>query len=272
MRYVLDLIGVAVFSVSGVLAGGRKGLEVLGIAVIATMTAVGGGTLRDLLVADALGLALFTISGVQLSQQAGHSAGIALLMGTITGVAGGVIRDVLTAEIPLVLRPGLLYTTAARSKESGMIRPRLGVLLGVMLILAVAPRAAAQADAAPDLSIELASGTPLEPGSNRASSRTAIRSLRSTPDTSTTIPPRSRPFIHEQLHWLLVARSAATDSAMADLRRLYLVVPRASPEGARDEESTYRHLLVCMLEFDAVRQVFGEAAARRTLGGWQHCT
>ncbi len=153
MRYALDLLGVAVFAVSGVLAAGRKGLDVLGIAVIAVVTAVGGGTLRDLLlnrhpifwienptylwvilvatavtlgyvrfwiesrrgllVADALGLAFFTIGGVQLTQQEGHSAGIALLMGTITGVAGGVIRDVLTAEIPLVLRPGLLYATAA---------------------------------------------------------------------------------------------------------------------------------------------------------------
>jgi uncharacterized membrane protein YeiH len=152
-RYVLDLLGVAVFAVSGVLAAGRKGLDVLGIVVIAVVTAVGGGTLRDvlldrhpifwianpaylwvvlgataitlgyvrfwiesrraLLVADALGLAFFTIAGVQLTQQAGHSAAIALLMGTITGVAGGVIRDVLTAEIPLILRPGLLYATAA---------------------------------------------------------------------------------------------------------------------------------------------------------------
>jgi uncharacterized membrane protein YeiH len=152
-RYVLDLLGVAVFAISGVLAAGRKGLDVLGIAVIAVVTAVGGGTLRDLLldrhpifwianpvylwvilaatavtlayvrfwvesrrallVADALGLGFFTIAGVQLTQQAGHSPGIALLMGTITGVAGGVIRDVLTAEIPLVLRPGLLYATAA---------------------------------------------------------------------------------------------------------------------------------------------------------------
>ena len=66
-----------------------------------------------LLVADALGLAFFTISGVQITQQAGHSDPIALLMGTITGVAGGVVRDVLTAEIPLILRPGRLYATAA---------------------------------------------------------------------------------------------------------------------------------------------------------------
>jgi uncharacterized membrane protein YeiH len=153
MRYLLELLGVAVFAVSGVLAAGRKGLDVLGVAVIAVVTAIGGGTLRDLLldrhpifwiantthlwvilgatavtvgyvrfwiatrrallVADALGLAFFTIAGVQITEQAGYSDLIALLMGTITGVAGGVFRDVLTAEIPLVMRPGRLYATAA---------------------------------------------------------------------------------------------------------------------------------------------------------------
>ena len=153
MRYALELLGVAVFAVSGVLAAGRKGLDALGVAVIAVVTAVGGGTLRDvllnrhpifwiadttplwvifgatvvtlayvriwiatrraLLVADALGLAFFTIAGVQIAQQAGVSDLIAVLMGTITGVAGGIFRDVLTAEIPLVMRPGRLYATAA---------------------------------------------------------------------------------------------------------------------------------------------------------------
>jgi uncharacterized membrane protein YeiH len=153
MRYALELLGVAVFAVSGVLAAGRKGLDVLGIAVIAVVTAIGGGTLRDLLldrhpifwiantthlwvilgatavtlgyvrfwiatrrallIADALGLAFFTIAGVQITEQAGYSDLIAVLMGTITGVAGGVFRDVLTAEIPLVMRPGRLYATAA---------------------------------------------------------------------------------------------------------------------------------------------------------------
>ena len=153
MRYILELVGVAVFAVSGVLATGRKRLDLLGAAVIAVVTAIGGGTLRDvlldrhpifwiadptylwvilvataitlvyvrlwvasrraLLLADAFGLAFFTIGGVQLTQQAGHSDGIALLMGTITGVAGGMFRDVLTGEIPMVLRPGRLYATAA---------------------------------------------------------------------------------------------------------------------------------------------------------------
>jgi len=60
-----------------------------------------------------LGVAVFTIAGVQIALQAGVSDLIAVLMGTITGVAGGVFRDVLTAEIPLVMRPGRLYATAA---------------------------------------------------------------------------------------------------------------------------------------------------------------
>jgi uncharacterized membrane protein YeiH len=153
MRYFLELGGVAVFAISGVLAAGRKGLDLLGVAVIAVVTAIGGGTLRDvlldrhpifwiadttylwvilaatlitlgyvrlwiasrraLLVADALGLAFFTIGGVEIARQVGQSDLIALLMGTITGVAGGVLRDVLLGEIPLIFRPGRLYATAA---------------------------------------------------------------------------------------------------------------------------------------------------------------
>ena len=143
--YALDLVGVGVFAVSGALAAGRKSLDLLGVVVIAVVTAVGGGTLRDLLldrhpifwiadpryvivmagaalatvawtrrfhpprnrlvIADALGLALFSISGAQVAQQAGHSAPIVVVMGTKTGTAGGIVRDVLTNEIPMILRP-----------------------------------------------------------------------------------------------------------------------------------------------------------------------
>jgi uncharacterized membrane protein YeiH len=152
-RHVLDLLGVAVFAVSGVLAAGRKKLDWLGVTVVAVVTAIGGGTLRDVLldrhpifwiadptylvvclvaigftlmyarlripafralfVADALGLAFFTISGVQIAQQAGLSGLLAGLMGVITGVAGGVVRDVLCAEIPLIMRGGQLYASSA---------------------------------------------------------------------------------------------------------------------------------------------------------------
>jgi uncharacterized membrane protein YeiH len=148
----VELLGVAVFAISGVLAAGRKSLDWLGAAVIAVVTAIGGGTLRDLLlqrypifwiadpsyllvilgatgftlfyvhfrvpnrrallIADALGLAFFTIGGVQIAEQAGLTGLVAVLMGTMTGVAGGMIRDVLCAEIPLILRRGQLYATA----------------------------------------------------------------------------------------------------------------------------------------------------------------
>jgi uncharacterized membrane protein YeiH len=67
---------------------------------------------RALFVADALGLAFFTIGGVQIAEQSGVSGLLALLMGMITGVVGGVARDVLLAEIPLILRRGQLYATA----------------------------------------------------------------------------------------------------------------------------------------------------------------
>jgi uncharacterized membrane protein YeiH len=157
MFYVLDLFGVAVFSVSGALAAGRKGMDFLGVVVIAAVTAVGGGTLRDILLnrhpifwiadptylfivclaavctlcyvrvqpppgntllfADALGLALFTISGTQTGEAAGLSPIIAVLMGTITGVAGGVMRDILSAEIPFILHRDI-YATAAIAGSS----------------------------------------------------------------------------------------------------------------------------------------------------------
>lgn len=152
MLYVLDLLGVAVFAITGALAAGRKGLDLLGVTVIAAITAIGGGTLRDLLLnrhplfwiadttylvviiatamltviyvrlmrppgntllyADALGLALFAMLGAQIAEGAGLSPMIVVLMGTMTGVAGGVLRDVLTGEIPLILRRDI-YATAA---------------------------------------------------------------------------------------------------------------------------------------------------------------
>ena len=143
--YLLDLVGVGVFAISGALAAGRKSLDLLGVVVIAVVTAIGGGTLRDLLldrhpifwiadplyivviacaalatvawtrrfhpptntlvIADALGLALFSVTGAQIAQNAGLSPVLVVIMGTMTGTAGGMIRDVLTNEIPMILRP-----------------------------------------------------------------------------------------------------------------------------------------------------------------------
>ena len=148
----MDYLGVAVFAASGVLAAGRKHLDWFGVLVIATVTAVGGGTLRDLLIdrpvfwltstaylwvilaatlatmlvirvreiplralliADALGLALFAVSGARIAEAAGYGGIVVVILGAMTGVAGGVLRDLLIAEIPLLLKSGEIYATAA---------------------------------------------------------------------------------------------------------------------------------------------------------------
>lgn len=77
-------------------------------------------------------------------------------------------------------------------------------------------------------------------------------------------------FVHEQLHWFLSRHQAATDSAIADLQRMYPGAPASPPEGARDRYSTHLHLLVCALEYDAVRHLFDDGVAQRTLRGWRH--
>src|SRR5713101_1822107 len=124
---------------SGTLAGSKKNLDVFGLFVVAAVTAIGGGTLRDLLLsrppfwiadsiylivigcamlatlllgrsiatlsssllmADAFGLAFFSISGAQIASESHVGVLPTVLLGTMTGVAGGALRDVLTTEIP----------------------------------------------------------------------------------------------------------------------------------------------------------------------------
>jgi uncharacterized membrane protein YeiH len=153
LLYTLDLIGVAVFAISGALAAGRKHLDLLGVVVLGLVTAVGGGTIRDvlldrhpifwladpsyvivivaaslitvtyvrwrpppagsLLYADAIGLAMFSLTGAQIAERAGFPPISCIVLGTVTGAAGGAVRDILSAEIPLVLRRGNLYASAA---------------------------------------------------------------------------------------------------------------------------------------------------------------
>lgn len=153
MGQFLSMLGVGVFASSGALAALRRGFDPLGVLVIAFVTALGGGTVRDLLldrhpifwvedptplfviifaflttllfvryrnppmnslrVADAIGLAYFSIVGAQLAEEQRLKPIIVILMGTITGSVGGLIRDVLSGEVPLLLRDGDLYATAS---------------------------------------------------------------------------------------------------------------------------------------------------------------
>ncbi|MGI9274987.1 MAG: trimeric intracellular cation channel family protein [Endozoicomonas sp.] len=152
LLYSLDLFGTAVFAISGAWVACRKDMDVFGAMVLAFVTAVGGGTIRDALlgatpvfwiqdtwyvlvilastaaailfrkwhervkwplqVADALGLAVFAVIGVAKAQAYGAEPIAAVMMGVLTGCGGGAIRDVLAGEVPAVLRKEV-YASAA---------------------------------------------------------------------------------------------------------------------------------------------------------------
>jgi uncharacterized membrane protein YeiH len=149
----LDYIGVAVFAASGALKASEKQMDLVGFILVASVTGIGGGTLRDLVLglqpvfwvthseyivicgsvaivtffgarqlarrdrwlvwADAGGLATFCIVGASLAIATGASMLVAVLMGVMTACFGGVIRDVLCGEIPMILRREIYATAAA---------------------------------------------------------------------------------------------------------------------------------------------------------------
>jgi hypothetical protein len=82
--------------------------------------------------------------------------------------------------------------------------------------------------------------------------------------------PQLATLVHEELHWFLVRHGVETDSAIAELERLYPAVPERPPDGANGRRSTYLHLLDCLLEFDGVRALLDETTARQTLGAFPY--
>ncbi|MCB9359933.1 MAG: trimeric intracellular cation channel family protein [Flavobacteriales bacterium] len=148
--YILDYIGVFVFAMSGILTASNKKLDLFGGFIIAFVTALGGGTLRDLLLNveigwiletkyiyivlagaffallfkkftqkmsktiflfDTIGISLFTILGVQKALLLNAPTEVAVMFGVMTATFGGVIRDILCTEIPLIFRKEI-YATA----------------------------------------------------------------------------------------------------------------------------------------------------------------
>ena len=147
----IDIIGTLVFAISGVLTAIAKRFDIVGSIVIGFVTALGGGTLRDVLIGetpvgwmndtiylwiiaiavlisyvfknsiqnlrrslflfDTLGIGLFTILGLQKTLALGLHIPVAIMMGIVSAVFGGVIRDVLTNEVPLIFRKEI-YATA----------------------------------------------------------------------------------------------------------------------------------------------------------------
>lgn len=168
---ILDLLGVCVFAATGALVASRKEMDLVGFGLMACLTGVGGGTLRDLLLdrpvfwvddpkpiaicltvavvlfftahiiqrryslllwADGIGIALYGVMGAELARQSGVGPLLSIIMGMMTATFGGMIRDVICHETPLILRKEVYATCAA-----------LSAAVYVVLVALDAPRDAA---------------------------------------------------------------------------------------------------------------------------------
>lgn len=149
--FALDYLGVAVFAATGALVASRKQMDLIGFGLLATLTGVGGGTVRDLVIGrtvfwiadpsyllvclaialllffgahlvqrryvvllwmDALGLAAYGVLGAHIAMVAGVGPVPAIVLGVVTATFGGMIRDVVSDEQPLILKQEI-YATAA---------------------------------------------------------------------------------------------------------------------------------------------------------------
>ena len=140
---ILDFIGTLAFAISGIRLASAKHFDLFGAYVVGLTTAIGGGTMRDLMLSqppfwmtnpfyllctafaliwvimfrkflvkqentwflfDTIGLALFAVTGIEKTLAAGFPFWTAIIMGTMTGAGGGVFRDVFINEVPLIFR------------------------------------------------------------------------------------------------------------------------------------------------------------------------
>ena len=149
--FAADILGTVAFAISGVLVAMEKRLDLFGVGIIALVTAIGGGTLRDMLIGnmpvtwttnplymyvilgallfailfqsrlkylrtslflfDTIGIGLYTMVGIETGLEAGLEPLICVTLGTITACFGGVLRDILCNEIPVIFRKEI-YATA----------------------------------------------------------------------------------------------------------------------------------------------------------------
>lgn len=165
--YFIDILGTMVFAISGALAGRDKKLDFFGIAAVGFITAIGGGTIRDLLLGstpvgwmndliylivigsgvlisllfgkvvrklrrtffmfDTVGIAIFTVLGLQKALSLGLHPIIAIMMGMVSAVFGGVIRDVICNDIPLIFRKEIYALTCLAGGVLYVILNSLGI-------------------------------------------------------------------------------------------------------------------------------------------------
>jgi len=173
----LDLLGTASFAISGALFAIKKRMDTLGVLIIAFVTAVGGGTLRDILIDtdritwmsnlnyvytiftaviiaiifrkkienlskslflfDTIGLGIFTIVGTEIGLQNDYHPIICVSLGMITATFGGVIRDTLSNEIPLIFHKEIYATACILGAVTYLILINFDINLDIIHILTI---------------------------------------------------------------------------------------------------------------------------------------
>lgn len=164
---VLDWFGICVFAVTGALVASRKQMDIVGFALLGSVTGIGGGTVRDVLLGvepvfwvkqpaylvtcivtstvtfflahipqsrerlllwfDAAGLSLFSVTGTVSALAAGAGPVIAIAMGVATATFGGIIRDILGGESPIILKQEIYITAALLGATVFVVLGWLGV-------------------------------------------------------------------------------------------------------------------------------------------------
>ena len=171
---IIDILGTIAFAISGVISATKKRMDLFGILIIATVTSVGGGTLRDLLIGkspvtwllnstvyiivittivgiifrrqlryvrkslflfDTIGIALYTITGVEIALLVNLDPVICVALGTITACFGGVIRDILCNEIPVIFRKEIYASACIAGGSLYVILHSYGVSSGINAVI-----------------------------------------------------------------------------------------------------------------------------------------
>lgn len=172
---LIDILGVVAFSISGVLTSMKKRMDLFGIFIIAFVTSVGGGTLRDVLLNvpvgwlnnmtyvytiiitsvvaiifrkklnylrkslflfDTIGIGLYTVVGVEKAIEAGLHPIICVAFGTMSACFGGVIRDILCNEIPVIFRQEIYATACILGGFTYFLTVQLGLAESVVFVAA----------------------------------------------------------------------------------------------------------------------------------------
>lgn len=174
MLLYIYLIAITAEAMSGALAAGRRNMDMFGVSLIAFITALGGGTVRDMLlgnypvgwtqhppyiyltigaglftmlvarfmhhlhkiflVLDAMGLIAFTVIGCNVALELEYSTPVVIMAGMITGIFGGILRDILCQRVPVVLRHELYASVSMLVAMLYLLLERLGVNHDITLL------------------------------------------------------------------------------------------------------------------------------------------